>query len=111
MDERTARLREKNRKRRGKKGGLNLKFAVDFLYFASLVLIIVGWAVKLPLLYLIAGIAMLTGSFYCIYANLMAIKNQPKKSPEYKDALKGLIFYSVMAAIAIFAIIFGSISL
>ena len=111
MDERNARLRERNRKRRGKKGGLNLKFAIDFLYVAAVALVIAGWAAKLPVLYLIAGIAMLTGSLYYIYTGFMAFKTQPKKSPEYKDALISLIFFSAMAVISILVIIFGSTAL
>ena len=107
MDERTSRLREKNRKRRAKKACFNLKFAVDFLYIATIVLIIVGWAVKLPLLYLIAGSVMLLGTSYYIYNCVMAIKNNPQKSPEYKDGLTALIFFSIMFCIAILAIVFA----
>lgn len=111
MDERTARLRERNRKRRNKKGGVNLKFVVDFLYAAAIVLIIIGWSIKLPIMYLIAGSVILLGTSYYIYTCALNIKNNPKKSPEHKDALTALIFFSIMACISIMAIVFGIIGL
>ena len=111
MDERTARLRERNRKRRGKKGGLNLKFAVDFLYAVGVILIIIGWAIKLPALYLAAGSVVLAGTIYYIYTGLMAIKNNPKKSPEFKDAFISLIFFSAMLCVSILTIVSGSTAL
>lgn len=111
MDDRTARLRERNRKRRGKKGGFNLKFAVDFLYVAAIVLIIIGWSIALPLMYLIAGAVILLGTSYYVYTCVMNLKNNPKKSPEYKDALTALIFFSIMACISIMAVVFGIIYL
>ena len=111
MDERTAKLRERNRRRRGKKSGINLKFAVDFLYAAAVVLVIVGWAVKLPALYVAAGALILAGALYSVYAGLKALKDNPKKSPEYKAAFSSVIFFSVMAVVSILIIIFGAIEL
>ena len=106
-----AALRERNRRRRNKKSGLNLKFFTDFLYFAAIVLIVIGWAMKLPPLYFIAGLALFLGTAYYIFACVKALKANPKKSPEYRDALRALIFYSLMACVSVLAVIFGGLAL
>ncbi len=107
MDERTSKIRERNRRRREKKAGFNLKFIVDLLYVATVVLIIVGFSVTLPLLFLIGGGLMLLGTAYYVYNCIMTLRKNPAKSPEHKDALISIVFFSIMALIAIMAVIFA----
>lgn len=111
MEERTAKLRERNRKRRGQKKGLNLKFAVDFLYLAAIILIIIGFSLPLELMFLIAGCAMLLGTLYYAYNCYKTLKSSPKKSPEYKDAVAASVFFGIMALISIIAIVFAIVEL
>ena len=111
MDERTAKLRERNRRKRDKKKGVNIKLIVDIMYFVTVVLIIVGFCVSLPLLFLIGGIVMLLGTAYYVFNCILRLKNNPAKSPEHKDALVALIFFAIMALIAIMAIVFAAVEM
>ena len=101
--------RERARKRRNKKQTIKLKYLVDVAFIAAFITMIVGWAIPLVVLWLIAGCVFFASSGIMSAVSVYDFFKSPKKSPEYKSAIWGMSFYTAFAilgaAIVILAII------
>ena len=106
-----ATLRERNRKRRNKSKKIVLRYLVDAAFLAAFVTLIVGWSLPLVVLFLIVG-CIITAP--CVIMSAYSFRDFfkfPKKSPEYKAAVWGMIFYTLFAVVGILLIVYGAINL
>ena len=106
-----AALRERNRKRRHKSKKVVLRYLVDAAFIVALVTMIVGWAARVIVLFLIAGCVFFAAAAIMSAYSFRDFFKFPKKSPEHKAAVWGMIFYTIFAALGVLLIIFGAINI
>jgi len=106
----SAALRERNRKRRGRKRIkiFTLRHAVDAVLIAAVIVLIVGWAVRLPVMFLITGCVIAAASAPMSALSFIDFFKAEKKSPEYKAAIWGMCFYTLFLVVGILLIVYGA---
>ncbi|GHV04398.1 hypothetical protein FACS1894211_16920 [Clostridia bacterium] len=103
-------LRERNRRRRNKRKGFQLKYAAYAAFVASVGLMIAGWIAALALLWLIAGCVLFAAAAVMLPLSVKTFIRAAKKSPEYKAARWDLIFYSLFVVMGVLLIVFGIVN-